>query len=437
MEEAPLAKALEHLTIIANLTKKTLNAGTINDLEKLYLSFGWEVDNSALKTIKFIEKENDIKAVSNVLKTIYFPWLEESSRYLQTIIRQNGYPEVKTKRDYLYGDCILFVDGLRFDLAMLLGNNLKDNEYLISEEMIWAALPTVTATGKAAISPVFDKITGLDDNTDFEPVITSTNQRADTSRLRSLMTDNGWTVLETGDSGNGTGKAWCEFGDIDKAGHEQGWKLAKTLNVKLKEIKDKIVSLLEAGWQRVIVVTDHGWLLLPGKLPKTELHRSLTENKWGRCSAVKQGVNVDDQYPWYWNHSLYFTLAEGVSCYIAGKEYTHGGISLQECLNLRLTITKKNEKQKSKSIQIENSSWKGLRCVIILKGDPLKLRLDIRLNAGDKASSVVEQVNSFRDDGTTSAVVSNESLEGKKAYIVIIDDTDSLVCMRETTVGGE
>jgi hypothetical protein len=82
-------------------------------------------------------------------------------------------------------------------------------------------------------------------------------------------------------------------------------------------------------------------------LPKTDLHKSLIENKWGRCAVLKPGVNAKDQYLWYWNSAQFFTLAGGISCYVSGKEYTHGGISLQECLNLRLVIMKTPDKQKN------------------------------------------------------------------------------------------
>jgi hypothetical protein len=33
-------------------------------------------------------------------------------------------------------------------------------------------------------------------------------------------------------------------------------------------------------------VTDHGWLLVPGGMPKTELAKFLTATRWGRCAAL-------------------------------------------------------------------------------------------------------------------------------------------------------
>jgi len=437
--DAPLAKSLEYLAKISNLTMKGLNAGTIADLEKLYIEYGWEIDYSMLKTLKYIEKEADFDAVLKVINTIYTPWLEDSARYLQNLLREDVscYMTKKKETDYQDGDCILFVDGLRFDLAKMLSKNLSKNNFNVLEETTWAALPTVTATGKAAVTPVTEKITGFTDNTEFEPSVAATGQRVDTSRLRSLMAESGWLVLEAGTNGDGTGKAWCEFGDIDKEGHERGWKLAKYINAKLSEIRDKIISLFNAGWKRVIIVTDHGWLLLPGGLPKTDIHKSLTENKWGRCAAIKSGVDVKDLYPWYWNPTQFFTLANGINCFISGKEYAHGGISLQECLNLRLVVTEIPVKQNNDTVDIANITWKGLRCVVLTGGNSTDLFLDIREQPGNAASSVVEQVNVFRDDGTASVVISDDSLEGKNAVIVIIDEKGTLICQKNTTICGE
>jgi hypothetical protein len=78
-----------------------------------------------------------------------------------------------------------------------------------------------------------------------------------------------------------------------------------------------------------------------------------------------------------------------------------------------------------------------MRCIVLMAGDPTGLFLDIREHPGNAASSIVEQVNPFRDDGTASVVVSNDSLEGKKATLVIIDKNGVLVDQRNTIIGGE
>ena len=55
----------------------------------------------------------------------------------------------------------------------------------------------------------------------------------------------------------------------------------------------RIGALLKAGWSEVVVVTDHGWLLVPGGLPKVELKSFLAEHRWGRCATLKSGAQTN------------------------------------------------------------------------------------------------------------------------------------------------
>ena len=105
--------------------------------------------------------------------------------------------------------------------------------------MSWAALPSVTATGKPAVSPVWEFIEGKEANSDFEPSVKETGQSLKGGyHLKKLLDADGWIVLEKSESGDGKGKAWCEFGNIDHEGHERGWKLSKFINGFLSEISE-------------------------------------------------------------------------------------------------------------------------------------------------------------------------------------------------------
>jgi len=255
---------------------------------------------------------------------------------------QEGYPgktcdhkQVSSKK----GDCILFVDGLRFDVAKRLSEFLTGKELITEEKLVWASLPSVTATGKPAVSPVRELIAGKE-AMDFEPFVAETGQSLKGGyHLKRLLIDAGWQVLGRTETGDSKGFGWCEFGDIDHEGHERGWKISKHIDGILLEIVDRVQQLLSAGWQTIRIVTDHGWLLLPGGVPKIELPKLLAENKWGRCAALKVGAVSDERvFPWYWNHEQHFALAAGISCYKKGEEYAHGGLSLQECLTLELRV---------------------------------------------------------------------------------------------------
>ena len=96
---------------------------------------------------------------------------------------------------------------------------------------------------------------------------------------------------------------------------------------------------LQCGWTRVRVVTDHGWLLMPGGLPKVVLPPSLTATKWARCATVRGESQPEvPVLPWYWNPEVRIACPPGIGSFIAGAEYAHGGVSLQECVIPELTV---------------------------------------------------------------------------------------------------
>jgi len=255
--------------------------------------------------------------------------------------------------------------------------------------------------------------------------------------LKKLLADAGWDILERSSNGRGNGNAWCEFGDIDHEGHERGWKLAKYIDSMLLEIQDRIFQLFKAGWKSIRIVTDHGWLLFPGGLPKTELPSALADNKWGRCAVIKPGANTNERmYPWYWNQDQHFALSDGISCFRKGEEYAHGGLSFQECLTLELSIHPRSSGIPGVSVEVTDIVWKGLRCTIVVEGQGAGLSVDIRTQPGDASSSVVVSAKAIKENGTASVVVENEELEGTDATLVIINTNGELVAQIATVIGG-
>ena len=108
---------------------------------------------------------------------------------------------------------------------------------------------------------------------------------------------------------------------------------ARDLDTQLSQVVERISELIDAGWKRIRIVTDHGWLLMPGGLPKTELAKHQTETRWGRCAVLKDSAHGTPlTFGWDWCKEVQVAYAPGVSNFIAGAEYAHGGISLQECL---------------------------------------------------------------------------------------------------------
>jgi hypothetical protein len=441
--EAPLAVALEHLAILASLTKNALAGGAVEDLAAGYQTTGWKADDGVVRALAEVGSQADVEAVTSAVRAVYLPWMEDSARYLQRTIEASSYPggtiDTVMPAESADGDCVLFVDGLRFDTAKRLAAMLEQAGLEAGERPVWAALPSVTATGKAAVSPVMKRIAGADHSPDFEPCVAETGKSLKGGyHFKKLLTDDNWRVLGKADNGDGQGRAWCEFGDIDHEGHDRGWKLSKHIPAMLNEITDRIAALLDAGWKRVRVVTDHGWLLLPGGLPKTEMPSCLAESKWGRCAALKPGAVPEAQlYPWFWNPGQHFALADGVSCFKKGQDYAHGGLSLQECLTLQLTVTCPGGISPGERFELTDVVWKGLRCTVAIDGQTDGLLLDVRLAPADPDSSAAVSVKEFKQNGTASVVVEDEELEGRDAYLVVLGSTGELVQQVRTVIGGE
>ncbi|MCP4752429.1 MAG: BREX-1 system phosphatase PglZ type B, partial [Proteobacteria bacterium] len=416
-----------------SLTSSALSAGSVDDLASEYRSWGWKADNAVLKSLESINTIDDLEAVSSAVRSIYLPWIEESALHLQNQWQAND--KVFESKSYDDEECLLFIDGLRFDCAKRLIEILEKKNLAIEEVVRWSALPSLTGTGKYVVAPLNKKdfIKEDPEQYNFEPI---TNYE-----FKKRLSEADWSLVERNSpspekSSLESQKIWNEYGNIDHEGHDRGWKLVKHLDSMLKEIVDRIDELVSKGWKTIRIVTDHGWLLLPGGLPKAELASSLADNKWGRCASIKSGAEYQEKlYPWYWNPNQYFALAEGVSCYRKNQEYTHGGLSLQECLLLDIVVRVGKENESKGRVEITDVVWKGLRCKIAVDGSVVGLTIDIRTQAGNEESSVVMSRKPIKESGVGSVVVENEDLEGTDAIIVLIDEKGRLMAQLNTKIG--
>lgn len=441
IEEAPLAMALCWLAKVAEVTKNVF-AGDIKDVVADYIQSGWRADDAVTRALALVEKQEDIAAVSIAIKVMYQPWLEQSANHLQELIRSHDYPggNCNNATNFVVeaDECILFVDGLRFDLAKRLAEQCRSQGLVISENIAWAALPSVTVTCKPAVMPIRGKLYGEAGNVDFEPSIKETNQIATGPRLHKLLAESGWALLSSDSRQDETGNAWLETVSIDDEGHHRGWRMAQHVDKMLKEISDKVQALFADGWRQIRIISDHGWLLMPGGLPKVDLPVSLSETKWARCAIIKPGAMCDEHlYPWYWNPHIQIALADGISCYRTGMEYTHGGLSLQECLLLQLNIRKEDADRQVYYVTISDVVWKGMRCKVVAEGAYDGLKVDLRLQPGNPDSSVAVTPKPFNASGVASLVVEDDALERKKVTLVLIDDGGRVMAQQLTMVGGD
>ncbi len=424
--DAPLAIALQHLARLA--VTPVLPTQDADSLATAYAESGWQADWAALESLAAAPREADREAIAAAIGAVYAPWAEDGALALQNLAREGRLPWPKPTATT--GTTVMFVDGLRFDLAHALVALLKQEGCAADLSWAWSGFPTVTATCKPLVSPVATALHGEAESEDLLP-LTADCKAAAKPVLVKAMGEAGWS---TSDTLLPEGKLWTECGRFDEEGHALGARLAERVHAGLRDVADRILQLARAG-RAIRIVTDHGWLLLPGGLPQAPLDSGLVtpQGKRSRCARVKPTAPTSYlQLPWTWHPSVYVAVATGIRSFLAGQEYAHGGVSPQECVLPIITVSPLGGRR---SVSIAKSQWAGLRLRVEVSGGG-DLRADLRLGTETSGASLLEGVRVLDEAGKTSMLVSDE-YEGKVACLVILADDGTVVAHQNLTVGGE
>jgi hypothetical protein len=438
--KCPLANALEHLAMLAKRTAATVGGDSADVMAKLYTEGAYLADDGAMRAAACVKTAEDTMAVQAAVRCVYLPWLEDTARHFQNCLLTKDLPAVAQQDGIAAEDgvCILFADGLRFDVGQRLVAMASERHIEVSSGWRWAALPTVTATAKPAASPVAGKLRGSRLESDFCPETADSGVSLTIDRFRKLLSAEGFQVIgstETGDARAKNARGWTEYGEFDKLGHTLQGKLAARIEDQLELLLERVQGLLEGGWKRVRVVTDHGWLLVPGGMPKVQLPKYLAESRWSRCASIKDSSHVEVPIAgWSWNPQERFAYAPGVHCFVVGQEYAHGGASLQECLIPVLTLASTGAP--AGVVTVSEVRWVGLRCRVSVQPAAEGLLADLRTKANVSDSSITEP-KALDADGRAALLVADDSLQGTMASLVIVDVSGRVVCKEATTVGGE
>ena len=437
--QTPLANALGHLAELAERAATKLGGASTAEMAKLYVDAAWEVDSRALSAMAAVKSSGDSQAVGRALNADYRPWLESAAEHLQALAEKEPLPghDGQGLEDLSVesGGLVLFADGLRFDVSQRLVERMRLKGWSVTLSTRWAGLPTVTATAKPAVSPVTKGIKGLSLGEDFLPATADTEQPLTTNRFRKLLATAGYQYLGADESGDSSGRGWTENGALDKLGHSLQCKLAGRVAEQVDLLLERIELLLDAGWREIRVVTDHGWLWLPGGLPKVDLPKYLTASRWARCAAIKGGSKVEvPTVRWHWNAHERVAVAPGIACFGAGNEYAHGGLSLQESLVPVIRVTAGEATAKA-AAKIGIVSWVGLRCRVRIETAQPGLSVDLRSKVNDPSSSV-SKARPVDAKGAASLLVADDELEGSPAVVVVVDASGHVITKQPTIIGG-
>lgn len=437
---APLAGVLAHLSKVAELTGNVFYGTDPEEMAEQYRQTYWEADDHVLKSLAFTLPPNQADLVKKVLALVYTQWLDEINLNFQKLVSKKGYPGSDKVNDATAhysagGEVVFFVDGLRYDIAHRLVSRLESLGD-VSLGSNWAALPSVTATAKAAVTPVHDRITGRLTDRDFGPSLVDEDKDFSAYYLKKYLKEKGWQYLEQGDTGDQSKNAWLQSGDIDKEGHVKGLKLAARIDGLLDEVTERVEEILAAGWKKVRIVTDHGWMLTPEPMVKVELPKHLTETRWSRCAVIKDSIDSGyQQVGWYWNAGVSIAMAPGACSFRAGQNYDHGGLSLQECLTPIIEI-KSVQPAKKSNIEAELSEvrWLGLRCRVKAHFNAGTVLAVLRTKTADPDSEICKR-KPLKEGRCTLMV--DDQYEGITAVLVLLDEQGEVLTKKPTLVGEE
>jgi hypothetical protein len=144
----PLAQAIHHLSRMAEIIKIPLTGASAVDLIHAYTTQGWQADAAVLDSLATVTSHEDRAAVCAAIRHVYVPWLRDAAELFQQHVSAEPLPGRESRRldDVPTGTCIVFIDGLRFDVGQKLQEALQGRVGGIELTSHTAALPPYRGT---------------------------------------------------------------------------------------------------------------------------------------------------------------------------------------------------------------------------------------------------------------------------------------------------
>ncbi|HOY12626.1 MAG TPA: BREX-1 system phosphatase PglZ type B [Saprospiraceae bacterium] len=431
--KSPMADALHYLVQMAAKANEAFSSSSIEAIKNYYTTNGFSVDQFMRKALAAVKSEKDKTIVKSIIHLFYQPWLENITNKFQKLVSedasiftlQNAVPETESY--------VLFVDAFRYELAEEFCKRLEKQKLKVSLQVGWSAIPSLTPTAKPNVSPIATLVSIQSGISEFRPQLQNGKVLLTPAFRDALKAAEFKLVTNANDIQIG-GKYWQEIGEIDTKGHEEQADMVKRIAELFDQVQEALDIAFERGIKRIKIVTDHGWLLLPGGLPKTQLNPGLSETRWGRCALIKEGATTDLLHlPWRWNPSVYIAYAPGISFFKVNEEYAHGGISIHECLVPTLIIENPNITNIEAEVKVVK--WVNLKCTIQTSEVPDEYSVDIRTKYNDAKTSIVLSKNKAVKGNTVTLMV-DDGAESQAATIVLMDENERILDKKPTTVGG-
>ena len=282
-------------------------------------------------------------ALDTAMRRIYTDWLNEPAilRPLQehyTILNnelltcwfniKDNY--ISTQKDVvvnaLAGDrrtAVIVCDGLRLEIAEAVVNTITDKNVKINRKTALSVLPSVTENGMSALFGC------------SEPTM---NAQTRFNTLKSIYDDVFIMPLNMLNDGVTAQRLVLNYGDIDEVGEKKQMGALKDITNYEPELREKIAHLFRLGYNKIVLTTDHGFVLTglldeADKEPRPEGNVQKIEERYVLTEEPLKASNLIERTGRYFNSNYqYFAKTDKPFKTTGRYGYSHGGFTPQECI---------------------------------------------------------------------------------------------------------
>ena len=244
---------------------------------------------------------------------------------------------------------IIVCDGLRLEIAESIVANVTDRNIDITRNTAFAVLPSVTENGMSALF-------GCN-----EPTI-SAQIRYNT--LKGFCPNVEIMQLDNLNDSITAQKLVLNYGDIDQAGEKKQLGGLKDIDNYELELRERITMLFNLGYERVIMTTDHGFVItgILDEADKEPCPKGETLNMKERYVLTEYPLQshnfIEHEGKYFGSNYQYYAKTDKPFVTRGAYGYAHGGFTPQECI---IPVYLLEMKQSDISLKIRIANKKELK----------------------------------------------------------------------------
>jgi hypothetical protein len=339
-----------------------------DDAIQWYTRSGWQVEQAGEDLMRHLSRATaELVDLITPLRSAYLSRWEEYLLQWSDVWTKAGCPipgNLKSQGEWLLEElkdpqpaAVLVIDAMRYDIGMALKDALNEREGAERAQVNSArtALPTITALGMGMALPLNESDLRADIvngkwqlyHKDSTLNLSIAENRREWLRTQAKIPFEALLTVKDIEEGNVSeprdklNRLFIFDSIIDKLGHDEELEPLGTSEIQRRYLR-AIEHLHEKKWQRIFIVTDHGFIHWPGQaerqVPLPLPNPAYTSR---RALAYPGDIQLNDPWSWAPGKKWGIALASGASCFRAygGLGFFHGGASLQEWIVPCIKIT--------------------------------------------------------------------------------------------------